>query len=82
MEPPEIGWEKTFGGNNYDEGYSVQQTNDGGYIIGGTIRLSEFNSDMYLLKLDSNGNEIWNKQLEGVVMNMHIMPNKLKMEDI
>ena len=46
------GWEKTFGGY---VGNSVQQTTDGGYIIGG------YEEDVYLLKTDGSGNELWSK---------------------
>ncbi|KPJ58134.1 MAG: hypothetical protein AMJ46_14625, partial [Latescibacteria bacterium DG_63] len=28
-------WTRTYGGSGHDCGYSVEQTNDGGYVIGG-----------------------------------------------
>ena len=34
-KPPTLAWDKTFGGQGVDKGFSVQQTSDGGYIIGG-----------------------------------------------
>ena len=54
-------WNKAFGGPNLDEGYYIQQTSDGGYIITGKVDVNNF----YLLKTDGNGTKEWDKTFEG-----------------
>jgi hypothetical protein len=59
-------WDKTFGGANIDQGKSVQQTSDGGYIIVGFTCTYEVNSsDVRLFKTDSAGNTVWDKTFGG-----------------
>lgn len=60
-------WDKTFGGSKDDEGSSLQQTTDGGFIICGTTSSEGAgNSDVYLIKTDNSGNLIWKKTYGGV----------------
>jgi len=59
-------WSKTFGGSSDDLAWSIQQTNDGGYIVAGyTKSFGAGSEDVYILKLDANGNKLWEKTFGG-----------------
>jgi uncharacterized delta-60 repeat protein len=59
---PDTLWTRTYGGGNYDEARSVQQTADGGYIAAGcTYSFGAGAYDFYLLKTDSLGDTLWTR---------------------
>ena len=59
-------WEKHFGGGGtvFGVGTSVQQTKDAGYLVAGCIQTNQSNhTNVYLLKTNIKGDEIWKKTL-------------------
>jgi len=58
-------WNKTYGGKEHEIGYSIIETDDG-YLVGGiTSSYGHGGYDIWVIKIDENGNEIWNKTYGG-----------------
>jgi hypothetical protein len=58
-------WTRTFGGFDDQEGRSVRQTHDGGFIVAGWTNSGAGGKDVYLLKTDADGNEQWSRMYGG-----------------
>jgi len=59
-------WQKSYGGSgSYDAAYSVRQAPDGGYYLAGWTNSFGTGYEMWLLKLDSSGNSVWQKAYGG-----------------
>ena len=64
-------WTKTIGGKEDDKGYSLIQTSDGGYAIAGTTTsFGAGDEDVYVVKLDANGNLQWTKTIGGTELDL------------
>lgn len=69
-------WDKTFGGLGDDRLFSMQQTKDGGYIMGGwsgsqiggdKAQNTQGYEDYWIVKVDSLGNQQWDKDFGGSI---------------
>ncbi len=63
--PPRELWSRTYGGKNDDWERSASQTLDGGYIMAGDTAFL-YGIDAYLVKVDNDGNEEWNRTYGGI----------------
>jgi uncharacterized repeat protein (TIGR01451 family) len=67
-----IEWQKSLGGSSNEQAESIQQTADGGYIIGGWSSSTDGDLtgnngtvDFWVVKQDASGNITWQKSLGG-----------------
>lgn len=67
-------WDKTFGGSEYDQLFSLIQTTDGGYLLGGysysdisgdKTQIGLGGTDYWIVKTDAAGNKQWDKTFGG-----------------
>ena len=59
-------WQKQYGGSGLDYGWAIRRTADGGYIaVGKTNSYGSGGYDVYLLKLDANGDTMWTRTYGG-----------------
>jgi len=59
-------FQRTFGGSGDDQGYGIDETSDGGFILSGTTSsYGAGGDDIYIVKIDSNGNSQWSKAYGG-----------------
>lgn len=59
-------WTKTYGDSTNNSASSVIEINTGNYMLIGTTNSSGANGDLYLIKVNNNGDTLWTKTLTGV----------------
>jgi len=71
-------WDKSFGGNKNEELLSIIATPEGGFILGGTSESDKSGDklednkgivDYWIVKVDSQGNKLWDKSFGGSRIN-------------
>jgi hypothetical protein len=67
-------WDKSIGGTSEDRAYSITPSPDGGFVIAGysesavsgdKTQASKGGKDYWLVKIDQNGNKVWDRTFGG-----------------
>ena len=66
-------WEQSFGGSGIEESYAIAVTKDNNYVIAGKtfsydkdVTQNKGDSDVWIIKIDDNGNLLWEKTFGGI----------------
>jgi hypothetical protein len=55
-------WTRTYGGSLVDEAWAIVPSNDGNFLLAGmTGSFGDYNGDVYLIKVDPDGNLLWSR---------------------
>ncbi len=54
-------WTRTYGGNDFELGGSIDVTPEGGFLIVGSLGTESLDLDSWILRLDSDGNVVWDQ---------------------
>jgi hypothetical protein len=71
-------WEKFYGGKDWDISYNIINDNDNFLLTGYTSSFGSGKTDIYILKVDSNGNCLWAKTYGGIRDDIGISALKTK----
>jgi hypothetical protein len=64
--PQQTGWSRTYGGDNTESAACVRETTDGGYVIlGKTYSFGAGEDDIWLLKVNAEGDTVWTRTYGG-----------------
>jgi hypothetical protein len=76
ISPPQIEWQRSFGGSNIEFYPTIKQTADGGYYFAGLSHscvsgnktspgITVGGPDIWVVRLDRDGNKLWEQTLGG-----------------
>lgn len=71
-------WTRTFGGEKSDRCFSIVPDDDGFVIAGQTYTYGAGDRDMYILKTDSEGKQIWSRTFGGAASDVGHSITKLR----
>jgi len=82
-ESGSIIWEKSYGGSEIDEAWSIAESNDGNFVIVGDTRSSDQDvsnlsgaADLWVIKINPSGDLIWEKTIGGTSFDVGRSINK------
>lgn len=64
-QAPDTLWTKTYGTAGNEAVYSIDQTADGGFIMGGAVNFGSDTSDLWLIRTNSQGDTLWTRTFGG-----------------